>query len=174
MFRWLVLTLKQCLSFPSLSVCACMPIASVRLFVCKSAILSAFLPACLSFCLVCLSWRYMCLSFFFLSVHLVSLSRISVLSVNLSVGVFAYLLLVLTCSSCHCSLQSHKDNNGEVWSSKPFFFLSFFLHGIDKLGFLPREIRVSFLRGKAAATELRYSTYGACWVFLVYPYSSEI
>ena len=33
------------------------------------------------------------------------------------------------------------------------------------MGFLPWEIRVAFPRGKPAATESRYPTYGACGVF---------
>ena len=33
------------------------------------------------------------------------------------------------------------------------------------MGLLPWKIRVSFPRGKPAATESRYPTYNTCWVF---------
>ena len=50
-------------------------------------------------------------------------------------------------------------------SSRIFFFLGGGTNCIVPLGFLPWEIRAVFPGATPAATELRYPTYGACWVF---------
>ena len=46
-----------------------------------------------------------------------------------------------------------------------FILFIYFYNCIVPLGFLPCEIRICFPRGKPAATESRYPTYGACCVF---------
>ena len=45
------------------------------------------------------------------------------------------------------------------------WFLFLFYNYIVPLGFLPWEFSGCFLRGKPAATESRYPTYDACWLF---------
>ena len=59
----------------------------------------------------------------------------------------------------------------DVMNSRDFFF--FFLQLYCPIGISPVGYSGCFSRGKAAATELRYPTYCACWMFLCFHNPSD-
>ena len=59
-----------------------------------------------------------------------------------------------------------EPGNLAIFFFKLLYLLIYFYSSIVPMGLIPWEIRVVFLlRGKPAATESRYLTYGACCVF---------